>query len=167
MSHIRFPVLAVLTLVLLGAFSMAALSQDLLTQKVIPMEIANTIAQTAVMQCRANGYRVSATILDNGGALKAFVRDDGAGLGTIDISHKKAYTSLVFGRPSGDMAKMFGSMSPPPNINIDGVVTLAGGLPIKAGMETIGAIGVSGAPGGEKDEACATAGLAKVADKLK
>jgi uncharacterized protein GlcG (DUF336 family) len=157
--------MAVATLVLVGAFSIAALSQDLLTQKVIPMEIAQTIAQAAVLQCRANGYRVSATILDNGGALKAFVRDDGAGLGTIDISHKKAYTSLVFGRTSGEMAKAFGAMTPPPNI--EGVVLLAGGLPIKAGTETIGAIGVSGAPGGDKDEACATAGLAKVADKLK
>jgi uncharacterized protein GlcG (DUF336 family) len=165
MSHIRFPVMAVATLVLVGAFSIAALSQDLLTQKVIPMEIAQTIAQAAVLQCRANGYRVSATILDNGGALKAFVRDDGAGLGTIDISHKKAYTSLVFGRTSGEMATAFGAMTPPPNI--EGVVLLAGGLPIKAGTETIGAIGVSGAPGGDKDEACATAGLAKVADKLK
>jgi uncharacterized protein GlcG (DUF336 family) len=165
MSHIRFPVLAVATIVLVGAFSMAALSQDLLTQKVISMELAQTMARAAVMQCRADGYRVSATVLDNGGALKAFVRDDGAGLGTIDISHKKAYTSLVFGRTSGEMGKVFGSMTPPPSI--DGVLTLAGGIPIKVGTETIGALGVSGAPGGDKDEACANAGLAKVADKLK
>src|SRR5271156_4297817 len=122
MSHIRVPALAVATIVLVGAFSMTALSQNLLTQKGISMEIAQTMAQAAVMQCRADGYRVSATVLDNGGALKAFIRDDGAGLGTIDISHKKAYTSLVFGRTSGEMGKAFGSMTPPPNI--DGVLTL-------------------------------------------
>jgi len=165
MSRIRFSVFAVATFVFAGAFTLAALSQDLPTQKVIPMEVAQTIAQGAVAQCRADGYRVSVVILDNGGAMKSFIRDDGAGLGTIDISHKKAYTALIFRRNSGDMAKAFAAMTPPPNI--EGVVTLAGGVPIKAGQDTIGAVGVSGAPGGDKDEACANAGLAKVADKLK
>ena len=165
MSQIRLSVFAVATLVLVGAFSMAAFSQDLLTQKVISMDMAQTMAQTAVMQCRENGYRVTATILDNGGHIKAVVRDDGTGVGTLDLSQRKAYSALIFRRTSAETAKAFGAMSPAPNIA--GTVMLAGGVPIKVGTETIGAIGVSGAPGGDKDEACANAGIAKVAEKLK
>ncbi len=165
MFHIRFRVLSVAALVLAGAFSMTALSQDLLTEKVIPVDMATAMAQAAIAQCRANGYRVSATILDSGGNIKAVIRDDGAGIGTIDLSHRKAYSAVMFRRTSGETAKVFGAMTPPPVIA--GAVMLAGGVPIKVGNETIGAIGVSGAPGGDKDEVCANAGIAKVAEKLK
>ena len=165
MSHIRFSVLAIATFVLVGAFSITALSQDLLTQKVISLDMAQTMAQAAVVQCRANGYRVSATVLDNGGNLKVVIRDDGAGLGSLDLSRRKAYSALIFRRTSGESVKIFGAMTPPPSIA--GTVMLAGGVPIKVGTETIGAIGVSGAPGGDKDEVCADAGIAKIAEKLK
>jgi uncharacterized protein GlcG (DUF336 family) len=165
MSRNRFSVLAIATLVLVGAFSMAALSQDLLTQKVISVDMAQTMAQTAVATCRANGYRVTATMLDNGGNLKVVIRDDGAAIGSIDLSHRKAYSALIFRRTTAESIKIFGAMTPPPDIA--GTVMLAGGVPIKAGTETIGAIGVSGAPGGDKDEVCANAGIAKVADKLR
>jgi len=101
MSHLRFSVLAVATIVLVSAFSMTALSQDLLTQKVISMEMAQTMAQATVAQCRANGYRVSVTIIDNSGLLKAFLRDDGSGAGTPDLSRSKAYTALFFRRNVG------------------------------------------------------------------
>jgi uncharacterized protein GlcG (DUF336 family) len=165
MLHVRIRVLAVAAFLLIGAFSITALSQDLLTQKVISMDMAQTMAQAAVMTCRANGYRVTATVLDNGGNIKMVLRDDGAGVGTIDLSHRKAYSAVVFRRTSGETAKAFGAMSPPPTVA--GTVMLAGGVPIKVGNDTIGAIGVSGAPGGDKDEVCADAGIAKVADKLK
>jgi uncharacterized protein GlcG (DUF336 family) len=165
MSQNRFSVLAVAAFVLAGAFSMTALSQDLPTQKVISLDVAQTMAETAVMTCRANGYRVTATVLDNGGNLKMVIRDDGAAIGSIDISHRKAYSSLIFRRTTAESIKIFGAMTPPPNIA--GTIMLAGGVPIKVGTETIGAIGVSGAPGGDKDEVCANAGIAKVADKLK
>src|ERR1700680_2569753 len=125
MSHIRFPVLAIATFVLVGAFSMTALSQDLLTQKVISLDMAQTMAQAAVVQCRANGYRVSATVLDNGGNLKVVIRDDGAGLGSLDLSRRKAYSALIFRRTSGESVKIFGAMTPPPSIA--GTVMLAGG----------------------------------------
>jgi uncharacterized protein GlcG (DUF336 family) len=165
MPYLRFLVMAIAAFVFTGAFSVTALSQELLTQKVISIDMAQTMAQAAVAQCRANGYRVTATVLDNGGNVKVIIRDDGAGLGTIDLSHRKAYSAVIFRRTSGETAKAFGAMTPPPTVA--GTVMLAGGVPIKAGTETIGAIGVSGAPGGEKDEACADAGIAKVAEKLK
>jgi uncharacterized protein GlcG (DUF336 family) len=165
MSRIRFSVLAVAAILLAGAFSMTALSQELMTQKVISLDLAQTMAQAAVMQCRADGYRVSAAILDNGGLLKAFIRDDGAGVGTIDLARKKAYTALMFRRTSAETVKAFGAMAPSPQV--EGTVMLAGGVPIKVGTDTIGAIGISGAPGGDKDEACANAAIKKVEDKLK
>jgi uncharacterized protein GlcG (DUF336 family) len=165
MTHIRYSALAVATVLLVCAFSVAALSQDLLTEKVISVDMAQAMAQAAIAQCRANGYRVTATILDNGGNLKVVVRDDGAALATVDLSHRKAYAALIFRRTSGDTVKAFGAMTPPPIV--EGTVMLAGGVPIKAGNDTIGAIGVSGAPGGDKDEACADAGIAKVAANLK
>lgn len=165
MSHNRCSVLATVTLLLMCAFSVTALSQDLLTQKVISIDMAQTMAQGAVAQCRANGYRVTATVLDNGGNLKVVIRDDGAAIGSIDLSHRKAYSALIFRRTSAESIKIFGAMTPPPDIT--GTVMLAGGVPIKVGTETIGAIGVSGAPGGDKDEVCANVGVAKIADKLK
>lgn len=165
MSHIRFAAVAVAALAIIAASSMAAFSQDLISQKVISMDIAQYMAQAAIMQCRADGYRVSATVLDNGGNIKVVIRDDGAGLGSLDLSRRKAYSALIFRRTSGETAKAFGAMSPSPIV--EGTVMLAGGVPIKVGTEVIGAIGVSGAPGGDKDEVCANAGIAKVAERLK
>lgn len=165
MSRIRFSVLAIATLALVSAFAMTALSQDLLSQKELSLGIAQDMAQAALAQCRTNGYRVTATVLDSGGNVKVVVRDDGSALATIDLSHRKAYAALIFRRTSGDTVKAFGAMTPPPAV--EGTVMLAGGVPIKVGMDTIGAIGISGAPGGDKDEACANAGIAKVAEKLK
>src|SRR5258708_22895418 len=101
MSHIRFSVLAVAAFVLVGAFSITALSQDLLTQKVISVDMAQTMAQATVAQCRANGYRVSVSIIDNGGLLKAFLRDDGSDSGTGALIRSKAYTALRFSRTPG------------------------------------------------------------------
>lgn len=165
MSCKRLSVMAIAALMLGGAFSMTALSQELLTQKVISVDMATTMAQAAIQRCRENGYRVSATIVDNGGIVKVVIRDDGASVSTLDLSKRKAYSAVAFRRTSGETAKIFGAMTPPPVI--DGAVMLAGGVPIKVGNETIGAIGVSGAPGGDKDEVCANAGIAKVAEKLK
>ncbi len=165
MSRVRLSVLAVAAFVLVGAFSMTALSQDLLTEKVISLDMAQTMAQGAIAQCRANGYRVTATVLDNGGNLKIVIRDDGAAIGSIDISHRKAYSALIFRRTTAETIKVFGAMTPPPDVA--GTVMLAGGVPIKVGTETIGALGVSGAPGGDKDEVCANAGIAIIANKLK
>ena len=87
-------------------------------------------------------------MLDNGGNVKVIIRDDGTSLATLDVSHRKAYSALIFRRTSGETAKAFGAMSPPPIV--EGTIMLAGGVPIKVGTETIGAIGVSGAPAAKK-----------------
>ena len=108
------------------------------------------------------------TVLDRDGLVKAAFRDDGSGPHTIVTSRRKAFTSVTFRQPSADWAKRV--LTEPAVAGLkdtEGTIALGGGVPIKAGNEVIGAIGVSGAPGGEKDEACANAGIQKVADKLK
>ena len=150
---------------LLVAGSMTAVAQGLITQKALSLDVAQAIAHGAVEKCRADGYRVSVTVIDSGNVLKAFLRDDGSGLHTIDFSRRKAYSALTFKRPSAETGKAWAANPPAPNI--EGTVGTAGGVPIKVGNDVIGAVGVSGAPGGDKDEVCANAGIAKVAEQLK
>jgi len=142
-----------------------ALPQELLSQKVMSLDMAEAIAQEALATCRANNFHVSISVIDGGGTLKVFLRDDGAGLGSVEVSRRKAYTALIFRRTSAETAKIWASTTPVPII--EGTVGLAGGVPIKAGIDVIGAIGISGAPDGEEEMKCANAGIARVADKLK
>lgn len=164
MRFTRFALLgAALGALTLG--SSAAAAQELITQKALSLDVALAIAQGALQQCRADGYHVSVTIVDGAGMVKVQMHDDGAGPHTMDFSRKKAYSAFTFKRTSADTGKAWAANPPAPNIT-DAVGT-AGGVPIRAGNEVIGAVGVSGAPGGEKDEACSNAGIAKVASKLK
>jgi uncharacterized protein GlcG (DUF336 family) len=153
---------AVLTISMTLVASSTALSQGVLMQKALSLDMAHAIAQGAMEKCRADGMHIAVTVLDGSGQLKAFLRDDGASLNTIDVSHRKAYTALVMRRTSAEQAKVWAAMTPPPLI--EGTIALPGGVPIKAGNEVIGAVGVSGA---RDDESCSNAGIAKVADALK
>ena len=145
-----------------------AVAQEVITEKALSLDMAHAIAQGALEKCRADGYHVSVTVLDRDGLVKAAFRDDGSGPHTIVTSRRKAFTSVTFRQPSADWAKRV--LTEPAVAGLkdtEGTIALGGGVPIKAGNEVIGAIGVSGAPGGEKDEACANAGIQKLADKLK
>jgi uncharacterized protein GlcG (DUF336 family) len=149
-----------------AALSASAFGQGLPTQKMLTIEVAQTIAQESMAKCRADGYKVTVTVVDSGNVLKAFLRDDGAGNGTVEMGRMKANSVMAFGRPSGPPPNLpAGAPAPPPVL--PGTVNAVGGVPIKVGDQMIGAVSVSGAPGGDKDAACANAALAKVADKLK
>jgi uncharacterized protein GlcG (DUF336 family) len=154
-------------LVSLIATSLTAVPQakGLLTQKAISLDMAQAIVQGAIEKCRADNFRISVQVLDGSGLTKAGARDDGSGQVNYEVSHRKAFTALTYKRPSSDMEKQWATMSP--GRIIEGTIGVGGGLPIQVGGETIGAVGVGGAPGSDKDEACAAAGLAKVADQLK
>lgn len=159
MSPVR---MIVVIAALASTSSPTALSQSVLMQKALSLDLAQAIAQGALEKCRTDGMHIAVTVLDGTGQLKAFLRDDGASLNTIDVSHRKAYTALVMRRTSAEQAKAWAAMTPPPVI--DGTIALPGGVPIKAGAEVIGAVGVSGA---RDDESCSNAGIAKVAEALK
>lgn len=143
----------------------AAFAQELNTQKTLSLDVALAIAHGALEQCRADGYRVTVTVVDGAGMVKVQMHDDGAGPHTMDFSRKKAYSAFTFKRTSGETGKAWAAAPPAPLIT-DAVGT-PGGVPIRVGKDVIGAVGVSGAPGGDKDEACSNAGIAKVASKLK
>jgi uncharacterized protein GlcG (DUF336 family) len=146
----------------------SAPAQEVITEKALSLDLAQAIAQAALEKCRADGYHVSVTVVDRDGLVKAALRDDRTGPHTVVTSHRKAFTSATFRVASGDWAKRVLTEGAAAGLrDTEGTIPLGGGLPIKVGDEVIGAIGVSGAPGGEKDEACSNAGIQKLADKLK
>ena len=140
---------------------------QLVTHKDLSLAMAVTMAQTAIATCKANGYAVSANVVGRGGEVIVAMRGDGTGPHTLENSMKKAYTAKAQRRPSGAFAEAAKANPTAGALHLTNVVPAQGALPIKVGEDTIGALGVSGAPGGEKDEACAKAGIEKVADQLK
>jgi uncharacterized protein GlcG (DUF336 family) len=163
MRRIRLAVLASVSMIAAAP----AFAQAPQVEKNVSMGMALAIIQGTLEQCTKDGYKVSITIVDKAGNVAASIRGDGTNPHTMEFSRLKAYTSRTRGQTSLEFMKL---VSDPANAylrQIPNVVAVGGGVPIKAGNEVIGGVGVSGAPGGEKDEACAIAGLAKVEAALK
>jgi uncharacterized protein GlcG (DUF336 family) len=148
------------------ALSSPVVAQGLVTQKNVSLAMAQSIAQAALAQCESMGFRVSVAVVDRGGLTIVMLRGDGAGLHTPEGAERKAYTARTFSQPSADFVKR---LSDRPDtvgsLQYTRVLALGGGLPIKAGNEVVGAVGVSGSPG--KDDVCSQAGIDKVADQLR
>jgi uncharacterized protein GlcG (DUF336 family) len=157
MTFTRFVVLAAVA---------AALSSTASAQKVITVDLAQTMAQEAMATCRANGFKVTVLVVDALNMPKALLRDDGAAASTTEMAKMKATSTMLYNRPSGPAQPLPAGTVAPPAV-IAGTVNAQGAVPIKAGDMTIGAIAVSGAPGGDKDAVCANAAVAKASDKLK
>jgi uncharacterized protein GlcG (DUF336 family) len=149
----------------LAASPLTVLSQEVIMQKAISLDLAHAIAQAALDDCRSHNYHPAIVVIDASGAIKVLLRDDGSGPQNADTARRKAFTALAFKGNSSDQVKIWETQKIP-NIGPDRVA-LAGGVAIKTGNDVIGAIGIGGAPGSEKDEACAMAGVAKYANKLK
>jgi uncharacterized protein GlcG (DUF336 family) len=143
-----------------GAFAQPPVS------RVLTMDAAHAIAQEAMAKCRADGYKVTVLVVDALNAPKALLRDDGASASTTEVAKMKATATMLYNRPSGPAQPLPPGTTAPP-ATIPGTINAQGGVPIKVGDVTIGAVAVSGAPGGDKDAACANAALTKLADKLK
>jgi uncharacterized protein GlcG (DUF336 family) len=148
-----------------GGLTVSA-SAQLVTHKDLTTGMAMTMAETAIQTCKQQGYNVSANVVGRTGQVLVAMRGDNTGPHTLENSMKKAYTANAQRRPSGDYAKTV-QANPRGGALLTNLVPAQGALPIKVGEDTIGAIGVSGAPGGDKDEACAKAGIDKVASDLK
>ena len=140
---------------------------QLLTHKDLSLAMATQMAVAAVETCKAKGYNVSVHVLGREGQVIVAMRNENAGIATFENSMKKAYTARTFARSSGEFANGVKGNPNAGALLLTNIVPTQGALPIKVGNETIGAIGVSGAPGGDKDEACAKAGIDKVAAELK
>ena len=140
---------------------------QLLAHKDLSLAMATAIAQGAIAACKAQGYSVSVHVLGREGQIVVAARGDGAGLATMDNSMKKAFTSRTMKIPSGKFADNVKGNPTAGALFLTNIVAAQGALPIVVGEDTIGSVGVSGAPGGDKDEACAKAGIDKVAAELK
>lgn len=139
----------------------ATAAEDLPKESVLPAALAGKAVQAALEFCKKDGYRVSASVVDRAGLLRAMMRADGAGPHTVDSSRKKAYTAASLRRPTSDLAEMIAKQ---PTLQAlremnDSILMVGGGLPIEIAGELVGAIGVGGAPGAHLDDACAEAGL--------
>jgi uncharacterized protein GlcG (DUF336 family) len=140
---------------------------QLLSEKALSATMAMAIAQTALETCTKQGYHVSVHVLGRNGEILVAIRGDDAPPHTMENSQRKAYTARTFRIPSGEFAQRVKDNPTLSAVHLTGIIAAQGALPIKVGDEVIGAVGVSGAPGGEKDEACAKAGIDKVADQLR
>jgi uncharacterized protein GlcG (DUF336 family) len=140
---------------------------QVLMQRDVSLGMALTIAQAAVAECEKSGNSVSVAVVDRAGRLRVFLQGDKAAPHNIELAQRKAYTARTFGRTSAEWAeRTAGTSELAGQRQLEHVIPLRGGVPIKVGDETIGAVGVSGSSSAG-DEGCAMAGLAKVSDQLK
>lgn len=131
------------------------------------MALAEQAAAAAVDACSKDGHRVSAAVADRAGQLRVLLRGDGAGPHTIDSASRKAYTAASLRAPTSQYAEIAASGPAAAGLrDIDRLLLLGGGLPIEAAGDVVGAIGVAGAPGADKDDACARAGVDRIRDRL-
>ena len=150
-----------------AAFSGSMSIADTLPTHRIPAALAIEAASETVSACAKQGYRETALVLDADGATIVAIRGDGAGIHTLDSARDKAYTAVSFKNDTLSLAERAkGEDSIAPLAKLPHVMFFGGGVPIKLGDETIGAIGASGAPGAKLDDACARAGLEKIRDRL-
>jgi uncharacterized protein GlcG (DUF336 family) len=146
---------------------LATAAAQLLTHKDLSLAVATDIAVAAVDACKAQGYNVSVHVLGREGQVVVALRNPAAGFATYENSMKKAFTARTTRAPSGRFAEAVKGNPNAGQFFLTNFVAAQGALPIQVGNDVIGAIGISGAPGGDKDEACAKAALDKYAGQLK
>ena len=153
--------------VIAAALTPAVGHAQVLMQRDVSLKMAITIAETAIAECEKAGNDVSVAVVDRAGRLRVFLQGDKAAPHNIELAQRKAYTARTFGRPSAEWSERTAAGSElAGQRQLEHVIALRGGIPIKVGNETIGAVGVSGSTS-TGDEACAMAGVQKVADQLK
>jgi uncharacterized protein GlcG (DUF336 family) len=140
---------------------------QLVTTKQLSLPMAVTVAQTAIQTCKQQGYNVSVHVIGNMGEILVAMRGDNTGPHTMENSMRKALASRGQRIPSGQFAENIAKTPNAGALRLGNMIPARGALPIKVGNDTIAAAGASGAPGGDKDEACIKAGIDKIADQLK
>jgi uncharacterized protein GlcG (DUF336 family) len=157
-----------------GAAPTGVLSQGMVNKPQLSAALANELVGDTVAICASRGYKVWAVVVNLDGVRQALLRGDGAPIHSQDNAYYKAYSaaSITLGRNEGSTKEVADRMakaapSTVPNTQLPNVTYGQGGLTIKAGGQAIGAIGVSGAPGGQFDEACAREAMAKIQDRIK
>jgi len=159
-----------LTLKLISGIFMAGMgfvvhATDVVNDNSIGMDLARDVANEAIQACRKDGYHVSAVVVDRHGLVRAALRDDLASRFTLEIAERKANMTVMAWSDSGQFRKARPDIRQELN-HIGGLIVMEGGLKIVSGGYNVGAVGVSGAPGGDKDTACAKKALNKLNERI-
>lgn len=141
--------------------------EPLVTTKSLTPELAQELARAALTTCRERGFQVAVAVVDRFGVTQVLLRDRFAGAHTVPTATGKAWTAVSFRTSTGELVAMTQPGMPQAGVrNLPGVAIIAGGLTIEASGSLVGGVGVSGAPGGDADEACARAGIEAIREKL-
>ena len=156
------------TLAFLSLFASPARAQDpLVTYKSLSPELALTLARATLADCQKRGYQVSVAVVDRFGMTQVLLRDRFAGAHTVATATGKAWTAVSFRTHTTELAAMSQPGTAQAGIrNLPGAVIIGGGRMVEASGSLVGGVGVSGAPGGDADDACAKAGIDAIHDKL-
>jgi uncharacterized protein GlcG (DUF336 family) len=157
---------AIVLAVSLTAPFQTASAQGLVTQRAISLPLAKTMAEATLAECKSKGFNTSVAVVDRAGQLLVVLRDERATAQTAEMARRKAYTAAMFRITTLEFQKRTADPTYNAQRNVADILALGGGAPIQVGNDTIGGIASSGASQ-EMDEACAKAGIAKVADQLK
>lgn len=161
------PLIAACMLTLTATYAGAQPAAGSFSIRQLTPEAALTAARAALESCRKSGYQVGVAVADRAGVTQVMLRDRFAGAHTVEVAMNKAWTSASFRISTLALAAETQAGKPMSGIRATPrVAAFGGGLPIEAGGSVLGAIGVSGAPSGEADEACARAGIRAIADSI-
>jgi len=150
----------------IGLAMAAQAPSGIVTQKTLSLGLAKTMAEAALAECKAKGFSTSVVVVDRAGQTIVALRDENASAQTLEMARRKAYTARMFRTVTLDFQKRTEDPKYRAQRDVADILALGGGAPINAGNETIGGIGSSGSSQ-EQDDACAKAGVARVADLLK
>ncbi len=151
----------------LAVLPAAAAAQGTHTIKLLTPDTALKAAQAALKKCRDSGYQATIAVVDRMGVTQVLIRDRYAGAHTVHTAQAKAYSAVSFRTNTTELSEATQSGQPMSGIrHLPGVAAVGGGLMIQAGGSLLGAIGVSGAPGGKEDDLCAAAGIAAIRDDI-
>jgi uncharacterized protein GlcG (DUF336 family) len=159
----KYSVITVLLLCQLLAFPVVAV--DVINVRLMTLELARDIAQGAIDACRKDGYQISVVVVDRSGRTQVVMRDVFANQYMTQLAQGKANAVVLSGTSSGELRKNRADIVNELNL-LEDLLVLDGGLPIQVAGAVIGAVGVSGAPGGDKDAACAQRGIEAVQERL-
>jgi len=155
----------VATLLLCQWLALPAAAEDVIDVKLMTLELARDIATGAVDACRKDGYQVSVVVVDRSGRTQVMLRDVFANQYLTQLAQGKANAVILSGTSSGELRNNRADIADELNL-LEDLLVLDGGLPIRVAGSVIGAVGVSGAPGGDKDAACAQRGIDAVQERL-
>ena len=159
----RRPLLAAMITLVLPAVASA---QGVVTQKILSLGLARTIAEAALGECKSKGFATSVAVVDRAGQVLVLLRDENASAQTAEMSRRKAYTARMFRTTTMEFQKRTADPLYAAQRDVADILALGGGVPIQIGEDVIGGVGSSGSSQ-VQDDACARAGVAKVADLLK